>query len=201
MLGWHTAQAMALGGPRSRLVSCCSPLHRCGRRSLQEASPGHLVGRKYFDKELGGGRKDVLLVLHTAGGDQQPAEYGVVAADPVEHADASGEGGTTEFVGGAEGGLTSLAQIAHEGCGVVLCQLVGGMAHRDAPFVAPETDGRCCRLPVKRSSKAKPSSRSSAVRRVSMCMPRRTVAKATSGLIPTTTVVAPRRPAISARLC
>src|SRR4051794_30908845 len=103
----------------------------------------------------------------------------------IQQADGVGHGTAAEFVGGPQPAFVPSGQIAEERGGIVLMQPA-------QPIHVPPAQSVCCGDPAPQlpswSSTARPSSRSRAVCTGSRLMPNFTMAKATSGWIPTTTV-------------
>src|SRR3712207_4448953 len=116
----------------------------------------------------------------------------VVRAGELEQALALDDRGAPQQVAAVPGRLLPPVQIAQERDAVVAHEVLR-RGHARPAFGTGRSSGLCSS-----PRKSSPSSRSSAVCTFPGPIPSDTIAKATSGWIPTSTVVAPRRRAISA---
>src|ERR671916_1525557 len=164
-----------------------------GKSGLREVpTASHLVRRQHLTQEVGGRGGHVLELLRAAGA-QDVTEDVMVHVHEIEDGQTVADRGSADLVAGGECRLIPAGQVPQEGGAVVAVQPFQRL-HERKRGSTPSGAGRLC-FPLRY---ARPSSRSSAVWAVPVPRPRATIVNATSGWMPTSTVSAPRRRAISA---
>ena len=159
---------------------------------FQVAAAGHFVGCECFDEEAAAASMAPAEVVGVEWWCAGLAEDGVVGADEIEQGDAVGQGGPAEFVGPVQGCSSGWFEEGQEGGRVVLGQPVQWGAH-GLVMVAPRA-GWGGPAPVVRVEDCESFVEVERGVHGVQVVPSRTMVKATSGLIPTITVLAPRRP-------
>src|SRR3954468_15400878 len=155
-------------------------------RLLRQPALGHVVAGQHLQQEVRRrGRELRRLVLPTV--QQYLDEHVVVHPDHLQQVEPRLERGPAELVARMQRRLLSTGEVAQERHPVVTQQVLA------RPHLRRTVAGAASA----KSNAAMPSSRSSAVTTEPVFMPSCTIAKATSGWMPTITVAAPRSRAIS----
>src|SRR4051812_31756045 len=156
-----------------------------GSAVLAEPPLHHVVARQQLEEHVRRRTGDVRGLVGR-GLPEHLRQHVVVHPDELEQAHAPRQGSPADLVARVPGSLLVPGQVPEEGRTVTAGHAVG------RPHGRPGE--RSARRPPRSTS---PSSRSSAVATWPVCRPSWTIAKATSGWMPTITVTAPRSRAIS----
>src|SRR5215216_5056362 len=153
----------------------------------------HLEDGQRLDEELRCRSCDLLELMGGSVGLEDLQQDGVMDSGQIKDAQALTDRPAAKLIGCPASRLAAVGEVLKEGGGIVTPEpLLHVPGHRRICRSGPRWSSRC--------RYARPSSRSRAVWTLSRPMPRRTMAKATVGWMPTMTVSAPRSRAAWARL-